>query len=49
MVEPHSRSTWPFTTASMRESDVTGTHLMARLLSTASSMALTSERHSSIE
>lgn len=49
VVEPHSRSTVPRSTASMRESEVTGTHLIARLLFTASSMAVTSSRQSSIE
>ncbi|MNG35327.1 hypothetical protein D3C84_1220340 [compost metagenome] len=49
VVEPHSRSTWPLTTASMRESEVTGTHLIVRLLLTVSSMAVTSARHSSME
>ncbi len=49
VVEPHSRSTCPLTTASMRESEVTGTHLIARLLFTASSIAVTGARQSSIE
>lgn len=38
VVEPHSRSTCPLTTASMRDSAVTGTHFVASVLCTASLM-----------
>ena len=49
VVEPHSRSTWPLATASMRLSGVTGTQRMVRVRLTASPIADTSDLHSSIE
>ena len=49
LVVEHSRSTRPVTTASMRESAVTGTHWMSTVLSMASSMDDTSALHSSME
>lgn len=49
VVEPHSRSTLPLVTASKRESEVTGSHWIASVRSTALPIAVTSSRHSSIE
>ena len=49
VVEPHSRSTRPLVTASMRLSDVTGSQRIVRLRLTASSIELTSALHSSTE
>ena len=49
VVEPHSRSTCPDATAAMRESDVTGCHLMETVRPTSSPIASTSCLHRSIE
>ncbi len=49
VVEPHSRSTWPEVTAAMRDSEVTGCHLIAIVRPTSSLIASTSSLHRSIE
>ena len=49
VVDPHSRSTWPEVTAAMRDSDVTGSHLMATVRPTSSPIASTTSLHRSIE
>lgn len=49
VVEPHSRSAWPFTMASKREAAVTGTQVIVSGLCTVSEIAATSALHSSIE
>jgi hypothetical protein len=49
VVEPHSRSAFPETTASMRLSEVTGSHLISRSRPTACDIASTRLRHRSIE
>jgi hypothetical protein len=49
VVEPHSRSARPEAIASMRVSEVTGSHLRAISRPTASPIDSASLRHSSIE
>jgi hypothetical protein len=49
VVEPHSRSALPEAIASMRDSDVTASHWISSARPTASDIASTSLRQSSIE
>ena len=49
VVEPHSRSALPATIASMRDSEVTGTHLISSGRPTVRPIASTNLRQSAIE
>jgi hypothetical protein len=49
VVEPHSRSLWPEAIDAMRDSGVTGCHLMASVRPISSEIASTSSLQRSIE